>query len=392
MVLSLLLIILATLCATTAVYGTHPNWAIYPSGMEIIQTVRRLQWPLFTASVLFSVALLGLVISGRRRFWWLLALVPVLALFLQAFLTGTRGTFRVIEEPPMLEARSSQGVGEDEWVVGLIFADQPYAFPYRQLYHAPAVLLQKRDRRMLLMWSAFANRAMAFQVSRQIRGRELDIVSMPANALLLYNARIGEFINGLTGLTPQLQKPRGFGEQLPTIKTTWSRWKALHPDTLISDLATLPGVPPGPVRPQFPMAWDSRADPQAEALVIVFAGAPPVAIPQSAVRDELLNTTLDDKPVMIFRDPRTHQVRAFYRMYLDYVPRFVINTSPQKAQKGVAFIDLDTNSGWSLDGVAIDGDKQMIGARLTPLTSFEEGLYWGVMKHWYPDLLWMDIR
>ena len=49
------------------------------------------------------------------------------------------------------------------------------------------------------------------------------------NALLLYNGRDGEFINGVTGLTTRGEKPAGFHNESPTRKMTWGQWKGMQP-------------------------------------------------------------------------------------------------------------------------------------------------------------------
>ena len=48
-------------------------------------------------------------------------------------------------------------------------------------------------------------------------------------------------------------------------------------------------------------------------------------------------------------------------------------------------IDVDTNTGWSSSGIAVDGAKKMRGHKLRPI-DVQEDLYWGVIKYWYPDV------
>ena len=54
-------------------------------------------------------------------------------------------------------------------------------------------------------------------------------------------------------------------------------------------------------------------------------------------------------------------------------------------RKGAALVDSDTNTGWSVDGIAVDGSKERKGKKLRAVL-VEEDVYWGVMKWWYPEM------
>src|SRR6185295_9912684 len=98
-----------------------------------------------------------------------IGLAPVLALFVHRFGPGSPGPTAVVEMPAMVEASSPAAPEAGDYVVGLIFEDRAYAFPYRALYRRPVVSLVDYDKRMLLMWSAYANRAMAVTLTRELR-------------------------------------------------------------------------------------------------------------------------------------------------------------------------------------------------------------------------------
>src|SRR5205085_2615341 len=95
-------------------------------------------------------------------------------------------------------------------VIGLTFEGQPFAYPTGALALAPVIVHADGDKRIMVMYSPYAGRAQAFVVDNTIKPRELDIVSMPADALLVYNSRIGQFINGFTGQTLKNERPEGF--------------------------------------------------------------------------------------------------------------------------------------------------------------------------------------
>lgn len=381
--LPLVLILLAIGSAGAMAYGTHADLAQYDFGVSVIMLSRRLQWPLVALALILCITLIALVISGKRRAWWLLGLAPVLALFAHRFTAGPSAAFAVYEDPVFVAAsEASSFLNPDDYVVGLQFQDDWYAYPYATLFHYPVVAQADHDRRMLLMWSPFANRACAVRITRDLRGRDLDIVSMPARALLLYNRRIGQFVNGLTGRATDGSLPSGFQAPLPTTKTTWQMWRSAHPETRVL-VAPGGGVAGGPTSPFLP-STKLPLTPSAVAPdtpVVLVATTQPVALLPDELNANPINLTAGDTPVFVFRDPGGVP-RAFDRhVDVDLMPRF--RTARGEGRKGAAFIDNYTETAWSVDGVALDGDLK--GRRLTRVP-IEEELLWGVLKYWYPEL------
>lgn len=387
MFLPVLLLFTATLAAAIAAYGTIPHWAALDNGLEIIEWSRRLQWPLVTLSILCCVAVLVLIIVGKRKPWWLIGIAPVVTLMMQLFVTGAMNDMSVADAPPFVAAADANFVADDEYVVGVHFGEHPYALPYRQLYRHPVVILVERERRAAVLFSPFANRATAFQVNRQVRARELDIVSMPANALLVYNVRIGEFINGVTGQTLKGTTPYGFTHRLQTRAMPFWQWRALNPGTRVTSLQTLSTALPTPALPHLPMRLAPEDQALKEEPVILLCSSPAVAIRESDVTTDLLNIEVNGVPLLIYRHEETGRLRVFERRFAERVSRFIANPSQRRAAKGVAMLDVATNSGWTEGGVAVDGEEEIIGQKLKPYTTFDEGQYYGVLRHWYPNLV-----
>ena len=131
-----------------------------------------------------------------------------------------------------------------------MFEGEAYAFPFAALYHTPVVLQSEHDQHIALFWSPQGNRAMAFNVSRELKSRDLDVVSMPANALLVYNTRLGEFINGLTGLTLAGKRRRGSRIVCRQHARRGRSGAALHPQTHVMLPTTrIDNAPHQPVMP-----------------------------------------------------------------------------------------------------------------------------------------------
>jgi hypothetical protein len=146
----------------------------------------------------------------------------------------------------------------------------------------------------------------------------------------------------------------------------------------------------GPVLPQFPIPPTSRpadvAPPGASEIVTLIPSTNPVALVQEKLPAKPVNIEVDGVPMLLFRDPSTGLMRAYDRRFGALNSRFIANYSPTRARHGVAFLDVATNSGWNLQGVAVDGDPEIKGLKLRPIGGIEEDLYWNVMKHWYPNL------
>ena len=387
----LFLIASAVLSAGVVAYGTNALWAQYPHGIGLILLARRLEWPLVTLSLLLCVILLALVASGKRRAWWLIGLGPVLALFAHRFLMDPAGGLTVIDSPSFVSASSASFMSDDDYIVGLRFGDSTYAYPYSQLYDRPVVFQSDHDKRLMLIWSAFANRAVAQTVTHEIKPREIEIVSSPANALLLYNRSYGQFINGLKGRLMDGQKPTGFGTPIVVSTMTWKDWVGINPETKVMQPIGKPRTaspPRSPILPSNPMP-PAILDFPANTNIVLVGTTQPAALRSDQVGPDPQNVTVDGESAFVFREGPDKPVRAFssHLKKQDLFPRFSLDRGHK--YKGAMFIDSDTGSGWSAAGVWVEGEKdiraEMRGTRLTPIP-VQDGLYWGVMKFWYPDL------
>ena len=386
MKLALGLTSLATVLAAIVAYGTHPFWAQHPHGLGVILFSRQVQWPALFTSLAAAMGVVALVIAGKARGWWMVGLAPLLALFAHRFTTDPTSGMASVEDPAFVPAVQANFVNDDDYVVGLAFGDKSYAYPYAALYSTPVVVHAQHDKRILVMWSAPANRAVATTIKRDLRARHLDIVSTPANALLLYDTAHGQFVNGLTGLTTNGERPSSFVAPVVTAKMPWRQWRQLHADTtvMVPTGRLAEKAPRQPLLPSWPMPKSIGADDLARPVVVVGTTSP-AAVASGDLHAAPLNLSADGRPVVAFRDPRDERVRAFARKLDDLSPRFKLNRDAARAARGVFLVDLDTDTGWNPDGVAVDAKKDLRSRKLAPVV-VEDGLYWGVMKFWYPNL------
>lgn len=375
-------VLLATASAAMLAYGTDPYWAQFKPGLGLIVLTHRLQWILATLSLLLCLVVVGLIVGGRSRVWWLIALGPVLALFVHRFASSPMREFSIVENPALVKADAAASIRDTDYVVGAQFGDTAYAFAYEALYYAPVILQSTHEQRFILIWSAAANRAMAFKVDREIKRGELQIVGMPANSLLLYNGRLGQFIHGLTGETTEGARPAGFHGAVPTQKLTWQQWKKLHPATLV-----MQGRERGPsfaMLPNQPMPGPPTTQPLSS--IILFPTTRPIAIPAHAVGTQPANVSAGETQLLLFRDSETGMLRAFdRRVQEDLFPQFRRKSDPRRP--AVMMEDQDSGSEWSADGKALEGPLK--GEQLRPV-GVEDALYWAVMRHWYPGLQWVE--
>jgi hypothetical protein len=382
--LPLLLLLWAGALASAMAFGASPYWGRYQNGIEFIMICHRMQWLLAAGSLLCCVGLIAMISGGRRRAWWLVGLAPVLALFAHRFVTNSSGPYGILDEPAFVSADAAT-LDDGDYVVGTIFNGEAYAYPFAILYADPVVIQSDQDKHQLLIWSAFANRGLCIPIERTIHGRELQIVSMPANMPLLYNQRSGQFINGITGRTMDNQSPTGLGLPSPATKTTWRIWHALHPTThVLAVPANLPpNMPNGPVLPYYPMPPHGVVP--GAMPVVVIDSTPPAAADLSAMTGpapRIANFHAGASAVLLITDPVSGLVRVFDRQVnQDLVPTFHPRRSA--AAPTATMIDSDSGSYWTSDGLAVDGP--MKGQKLMPI-GIDENVYYDVVAPWFSGM------
>jgi hypothetical protein len=383
MLLPLTILVFALIAAALTAYGADPAWMTHSRGLDVIMLSRRLELPMLGLALIGCAVVLAFVISGRWRVWWLIGLMPILALFAHRFVTDPARAWQVDADARFVPAEQATFVRDADWVVGLSFDGEDYAYPYNVLYDAPVVAQAIPKRRMVLFWSPFANRAVAAETDWTFKPRELEVVSMPANALLVYNARIGQFINGLTGVTPAGQHFTGWLSTLATSKMTFGQWKQLHPATkvLIPPDGWRIGAPAAPIAPRYPIP-NAPARTEAVEQVALIGTSRPTAVRESDVSSAPLNMLAGQEPLLMFRDS-TGSLRAFARQANgDLTPRFYPISMP--GHPSIAFTERDSKSSWATDGRAVDGPLK--GEKLKPF-DVDDRVYLNVIRFWYPDLV-----
>lgn len=378
-VLTLMLVLLAIAGAGAVTYGTDPRMIRADGGLEWIMFARRWQWPIAAGSLLACVGLVGMVMAGWRRVWWLGALLPVLGLFYLRFSGEPWRRVGVVEGPAFVAAQRADFLRDESEVVGLVFEGTAYVYPCGALARSPVIVHADGDKRVAVMYSAIAGRATAATADHSVKAREMDVVSMPAGATLILNSRIGQFINAFTGLTTDGKRPAGFGHPIETTRTTWKHWRTRHPKTQVLSMSF-----PQAEMEQPALKWPEPAGGWTTSptqRVALLATTRPIALPSAEVRKgDVVNVSTAGANVLLIRDA-AGTLRAFDRTVKgDLFPRFVKKSVAKRPEIGL--FDAETRSFWTTEGKCVEGfakEEQLKAIRI------EEGVLWGTEKVFYPQ-------
>ena len=164
------------------------------------------------------------------------------------------------------------------------------------------------------------------------------------------------------------------GERLqiyPIVHTTWGTWSELHPDTTVLDNHTpfrhqyrpvvLGGASFGPMFAQTLLYEDDRL-PGNEIVVGVTSDGESRAYVLDDMPSGLgaVNDELAGRPIVVFHWSEEIFGLAFSRNIAGRTLTFI--------ESAGAIVDLETESTWTMEGLAIDGP--LIGERLSFVTSF----------------------
>ena len=235
---------------------------------------------------------------------------------------------------------------------------------------------------------------LVFQATPDFRGRDVEVVSTPANGLLLYNSKHGEFVCGMTGLTPDRKKPQGLGAPIATQKTTWGKWRPANPQGLVMKSARvapagvrLPTAAIPPTHPAFGLTLASTQPATTQRvrrrLTIIGTGKP-IAVDVESLSQRPSAVMVDDQPAVLLRaDASGPTLRAFSRKLLDMTLRL----EPKKDAKlaDVRMRDLETDCLWSSAGVAVGGNPAFRGRRLSAIP-VDQDVDYEVLKWWVPEI------
>jgi hypothetical protein len=400
-ILPIVLIFFALSAAAAVAFGTHPSWAQMDQGLSVILWSRRMQWLLVAIAVAASLGLVAVAIADRKRAWWMLGLAPILLLFIHRFGSESSAEMAVVEDPTFVEIEKADFIKNDDWVVTLRINDKAFAYPYAALYVEPAVVQAEHDKRVAIFWNARANRVTAFVASADFRARDLEVVSTPADSLLLYNSRFGQFICGVTGLTPERAKPTGLAAAIATGKTTYAKWKSANPTGLVMKpnakaLVADHLAPTQPITPLYAANKPAKSSPAplaatpaqpattARRKVAIVGSTHLLGVDAATLTAKPNLVKVDDQQVVLLRGDLSSMG---FRAFIPKADDLALHLDPKRDPKlaDVRLTDRETGSLWTLSGQAVGTASPLRGKRLASLP-VDEDVDYEVMKHWMPEL------
>ena len=291
----------------------------------------------------------------------------------EATLLSLRDAIPPIDSPRYGPAEAGDWLAPNDLVIGYVASDgQAYGYPVKILNFHEIVNDELAGQQVLISYCPLCRSAVVYD--RHADGRLLsfgntsalyqsDLVMYDRETLSYWFQVAGEAIVGeLTGalLTP-----------LPSLMTTWERWRDLHPDTLVLSRDTgfarnylrdpFAGYQEDVNRGDIPFpvtdaAEDDRLDPGALVLGVEFNGEAR-AYPIEELGDAAINETLGGESVVVLSREAGLAAAAFR-------PRAGGLDLTIDVRDGL-FLDRETGSEWSLAGHAAAGE--LAGAQLEPL-------------------------
>ena len=184
-------------------------------------------------------------------------------------------------------------------------------------------------------------------------------------------------------------------EMYPAIEMRWDAWRALHPDTWViigatgyaRDYRRYPyGGYEAVTNPQtlYPHEeFDERRPPKERVLGIPFEGGGGIAFPflalDSGAARRVVRETADGEPVAVFWDRDAAAAMAFWPSVAGQSLTFEVLDG--------RYVDAETGSEWTLEGVAVSG--AMEGAKLTPVAEAYVSFWFAWATFAEGTLLWL---
>ncbi|MGH2695670.1 MAG: DUF3179 domain-containing protein [Actinomycetota bacterium] len=287
-----------------------------------------------------------------------------------------------IEDPRFLSASEARFLAEDDVVFGLVHAGEVRAYPQLVLVWHEIANDRFPDGPMTVTYCPLTGSAVAFR-GRAAGGRTYtfgtsgDLVN---SNLLMYDRQTDSRWPQI--LARAILGP-SFGrwlEEIPLDWTTWGRWRAAHPDTVV--LSTETGAvrdygtdPYGSYTPLsgyyapgtgrgFPVTEEDPRFDDKEVVIGVKHGTGRLAVRKSTLRRRhVAHAGLEGDPVSVLYDPALDEGRA----YRPVTGALRLRLSP--ADEPGRYVDDMTDSLWDSMGQSLIGPLR--GERLERLVSYD---------------------
>jgi hypothetical protein len=300
-----------------------------------------------------------------------------------------RSDYTDLRDPyPVRTVAKVVGAGEaslrdTDMVLGIALGGQARAYPVSLMWGPEHEVVNDTlgGRPIATTWCPLAHSGVVFD--RLLEGKTLELGNrgVDRGTLLLYDGGSGSWWSQVFGVSVRgpLQGRR-LGK-LPSMLTTWRRWRAVHPDTTVY---VEPGVP---FRPRFTeetfarMTFGGEGPVRNEDWIVGLEGrsaarAWPV---RRLARPRLVNDDLETSPVVVILCSDDATVRVFSRRVGERTLTFLLASEDRLS-------DRETGSHWDLmTGRAQSGP--LVGHTLAPVLA--TSALWYAWKTYRPDTaLW----
>lgn len=299
-------------------------------------------------------------------------------------------------EPRIVTAREASMVSDDGTVIGVVVGREARAYPETMLMPQHVVTDEVGGQRMMISWCPLCHSGMVFEGRLHGRPIEPRVVGGGNNNVLVYDATSRNMFQQITG---EILEGPDKGSPLavvPSMITTWSEWRSAHPDSTVwtrhpgslfewlSRTLTLwaPTTILDTEKPFYVM--DKPADRRLGYVKIVSGveidGRRKAYSDDALTAAPIVNDEVAGIPLAVFSKPGGAIVRLFDRRVGEGTLRFRPAGEDDRA-RGIIARDLETGSGWSLDGEALEGSQT--GAVLPPVRGISR-CFWFAFAHFYP--------
>jgi hypothetical protein len=291
-----------------------------------------------------------------------------------------------IDSPRFIRADEADFLRSEELVVGIFYRGVAKAYPHRILVWHEIVNDVVAGEPVAVTYCPLCYTATAF---RRVLGGVVTTFGVSGKLynsdLVMYDRLTDTYWSQHLGLGIYGPLAGVALERIQVDVMTWSRWRELHPDTLVLSTETGFSRPYGsdPYSPYgyyrsrdiwFPVKnLDDRLHPKAIVHGVVIGGMAKVYEQRSIARVKVLNDEIAGQPVVLV-SPFEQYVRAYSRRLDGKALEF-------QWEDG-RIVDIQTRSIWNMNGEAVSGPLK--GSKLSQIVVYPA--FWFAWSAFYPGI------